>query len=888
MSRRLTLTCCLALILALVAATLPPAALAGPALPAAPVIVLQQGLEGYAGAEDTFLTSWFPTTPQHHTDPLAVRADGAAVPLLRFDLSPIPSYAAIASATLEIYVASRGGIAPLALSAYQVLRPWAAEQATWRQATSAQAWELPGCNGIGLDRSGTAAATAELSAIGAWYALDITALAQAWQTNPAANYGLALQGASTAAVEYRFWSAEHWATAQRPKLTIEYAFSGPTPTATRTATGTSTATATATRTATQTPTATPAPRALDAQALDMPLSIDGFLEDWTWVTGAPLVLNWETASTRYPAGPVSPSDCSLVARSQWDQEYLYFAIDVTDDVVQFDSRTEVIWNSDSIEIALDGDGDHVWNTAGPYDHQFAVRFDGYTEHVGRGSPEIIARAQLKGANEGYTIELAIPWADLLPSPPAFSGMVVPFNIAIHDDDTFGAYDAYLVWEGSGIGDAGRFGPLTCRGLGEWYLETYQQGLGGYQGVVDTTISEINKSANYADGGWLRVGYDGGRDIEENAALLRFSLPTLPYGAVVTRARLWLYAEGLYHSNPDLKIRAHQVRRPWSETAATWILAMPGIPWNRPGCNDPLTDIWPEPSDEFYVGSVGQWYGLEVTKMVDAWARDASANQGVVIKGWSAGVRGYEFVSSNSLSYALRPRLELTWRYPPPTPTPTPSITPTPTATATVTRTPTATATPTHTASPTPSTGSISGYVFEDQNRSGARDPGELGVAGVPILLYSEFGEEELAQKMTDANGYYVFSGLTPDLYMVHEVAPGGYEPTTLEEWTVGVAAGEVLQIDFGVYRLATATPSPTSTSSPTPTLTHTATATPTDTPSPTATATATSTPTPTATRTPTHTATPSPTDTRVPTLTRTPTPSPTPASVISLPLLLKS
>ena len=185
--------------------------------------VLQQGHEGYTGAVDTFLRSWYPETNYQHVDPLVVRADGAAVALLRFDLAPVPAYAAINSARLELYASSRGGpTAPFTLQAYQVLRPWNVAQATWLRATAAAPWALPGCEGVGADRQGASAGATSVGDVGQWYALDLTALAQAWLDDPASNHGILLKGASPQAVEYRFFSAEHWWVEQRPKLVIQY------------------------------------------------------------------------------------------------------------------------------------------------------------------------------------------------------------------------------------------------------------------------------------------------------------------------------------------------------------------------------------------------------------------------------------------------------------------------------------------------------------------------------------------------------------------------------------------------------------------------------------------------------------------------------------------
>ena len=847
--------------------------------------LLQQGNGGYQGAEDTFLWSWHPENPQNHVNPLVARADGAAVPLLRFDLSPIPSYATITSARLELYASGRGGAAPFTLSAYKVLGNWVVARATWLRATSSRLWTVPGCEGIGSDRQGTPVDTIGIDDVGQWYSLDLTSLANGWLTNPASNRGVLLKGAASQSVEIHFLSAEHWQSELRPKLVVEYMFTGPTPTNTATPTRTATATGTRTATPTNTPSPTPTPRGAHSQAVEDLLALDGWLDDWTWVQGAPVVLNWSTAESRFPATFVPASDCSVTIRSMWDRWNLYFALDITDDTVLWDSLEEPIWDSDSVEIAIDGDGDGVWRASSFYDHRFSIRFDGHSVHVGRTPLEIVTRAQSKGEHEGYLLEVAIPWEGLIPTGMPTPGMVLPVNFGIHDDDQYGPYDAYFVWEGIQIEDAANFGPLTCHGQGDWYQETFQQGRGSYYGVQDTYLNELAKTQNYATSGWLRVGYAGDTPREETTSLLQFNSLILPYGAVVTRARLWLYAQSLTHSNPDLELRTHQVIRPWVPSQATWNLASLGSPWYQPGCNDIANDILQQPSDKLWIRDIGAWYALDVSVMADRWITGSMPNRGMVVKGWSMGVRGYEFISSDHLgSPDLRPRLEIVWRYPPPTPTSTPTSTATPTQTPTVTATPTNTATPTATGTPTPSTGDIAGMVFADRDEDGSFDAGEPGVAGATLRLLTEVDGAEVAFQVTGPDGVYRFQGLVPGSYYLEAALPAGYEAIDplLMAWTVYVSAGYTTAVDFAARELYTPTPSPTSTPTLTFTPTETATATATRTQTPTPTDTPTRTPSPTSTSTDTPTATATLTRTHTPTRTQTPTRTPT-ATITSTP-----
>jgi hypothetical protein len=63
--------------------------------------------------------------------------------------------------------------------------------------------------------------------------------------------------------------------------------------------------------------------------------------------------------------------------------------------------------------------------------------------------------------------------------------------------------------------------------------------------------------------------------------------------------------------------------------------------------------------------------------------------------------------------------------------------------------------------------------WEDTNANGVQDDGEPGLAGVAVELYTCDGTF-VAATVTDANGYYLFSSLTPGSYYVKFVTPGGY------------------------------------------------------------------------------------------------------------------
>nr|MBC7245692.1 hypothetical protein [Chloroflexota bacterium] len=179
-------------------------------------------------------------------------------------------------------------------------------------------------------------------------------------------------------------------------------------------------------------------RSLYSARLIAPPVIDGLLSDWPALES--IDLNRNTAYS-FSGRIDSVNDLSAIIRSGWDNNTLYFAIQVKDDVVMADSTD--VWRDDGVEIGLDGLYDqYAW---GWDDHQYTIVVDGRI--TDRGVPTTNIKAVVLGTKEGYDIEVAIPISQLLPGIP-ISGTVMGFTIGIHDDDDGGNWDAYLIWEGT--------------------------------------------------------------------------------------------------------------------------------------------------------------------------------------------------------------------------------------------------------------------------------------------------------------------------------------------------------------------------------------------------------------------------------------------------------
>jgi hypothetical protein len=186
-------------------------------------VVMQRGLSGYAGATDTFLDNYLPTTVRGGMNPLYLDAPNYR-PLLRFAIfqsegGPVPNGATIQSAKLELYKQYYDDT--LRLNA--LLKPWVESQATWLLSQTGIAWSVGGAGGSGTDYN--AAIDAQLAAgfNPGWVAFDVTPRVQQWAINSGTNFGWRMVQTSNGYSPKTFNSSEYATDITlRPKLTIVY------------------------------------------------------------------------------------------------------------------------------------------------------------------------------------------------------------------------------------------------------------------------------------------------------------------------------------------------------------------------------------------------------------------------------------------------------------------------------------------------------------------------------------------------------------------------------------------------------------------------------------------------------------------------------------------
>jgi hypothetical protein len=225
---------------------------------------LQQGVQGYQGTTDTYISAFTPSGNFATQANLVVKNDSVYEGLLRFDLASIPPGSTINQATLRLYAYNRDKNAAMDVQVYRLLRAWVDVQATWNQATALDSWAAPGANDTATDRTAEPVAMQNVAAINTWYDFDVTNLVRAWYADPQANKGLILRGFGQLSLVYHFASANHPTISVRPQLVVDYTApetpltpTPPTVTPTATRSLTPSATPLLSPTASATPSATP-------------------------------------------------------------------------------------------------------------------------------------------------------------------------------------------------------------------------------------------------------------------------------------------------------------------------------------------------------------------------------------------------------------------------------------------------------------------------------------------------------------------------------------------------------------------------------------------------------------------------------------------------------
>ncbi len=188
-------------------------------------VSLQQNLDGYAGAEDTYITAFASegsSVPHGDASSLLVGYDKRRKALMKFDLGSIPDGSVIKAARLTVHLLETRTV-PLKVGVYEARRFWEDQEATWDLASQGQAWAAQGAEGVGVDRADIAEYVLSNVAEAGPYVFNLKSLVERWLATPALNHGVMLIGEGPyASASYPWASAENSSISKRPLLDIWY------------------------------------------------------------------------------------------------------------------------------------------------------------------------------------------------------------------------------------------------------------------------------------------------------------------------------------------------------------------------------------------------------------------------------------------------------------------------------------------------------------------------------------------------------------------------------------------------------------------------------------------------------------------------------------------
>jgi hypothetical protein len=654
------------------------------------VVTLQQGVNGYAGCQDTFMYMYAPTSNYCSHTLLKVGERQRYAALVRFDISPLPEEAIITRAVLQLYSVGWSG-AVFTIDAFQVNPSVSFCQASWSESRAGAGWSAPGCTGS-ADRVGAALSTMTTLGVFQWHSLDVTSAVLSWKSGLTPNNGIVVHGGYPVSLQSAYFaSADHGTISFRPRLVVTYRLpTGPTntPTITRTATRTSAPTETPTVTPTVDPsliptvtptsqaTATPTPtQGVISATVILRQGVGGYLGalDTDMYVYAPDTNNSATTSLRVgtrrshasllrfdlsaiPANATIQKATLELFSSGWSGVTL--SVDLFR-VLRDSNLTQSTWNQAksgvSWEIAgCNGSSDRAQSPDRTVQTNSLFQWTSFdvSALVGdwvsgrlmnngvllRGavasSPDIVYFASAQHSNIDWRPRLVVSYQATgvapTPTPTRTPTRVVPELTPIAATPT---------------------APLP----GTETTVVLQVGSNGYIRGDDTQIYIYDPTGNYCTLDMIRVG-----ERRRYVGLMRFDLTPVPSNVTIVRAALNMYSVGW--GGAEIPIDVFRLLRPVTFCEASWNLAKSGSPWGTVGCENTTTDREALPMTTIMTSGLNKWHTFDLTQVTQGWADQTVPNYGITLQqGYPALNSGYYFASAQHYNVALRPKLEITYR-----------------------------------------------------------------------------------------------------------------------------------------------------------------------------------------------------------------------------------
>ena len=184
-----------------------------------------------------------------------------------------------------------------------------------------------------------------------------------------------------------------------------------------------------------------------------PPTIDGNIDIREYFLSPRYYVGLKSDVDYIPENWKGPDDLSVYYYMLWDKDYLYIGAVVKDDSIVQLATGENIWQGDHIEMWFDTDlqNDFEDKQNNKDDYQLGISpgdFELLPPEIWVWTPPVLAdevkkaKIAVKRTNDGYTVEIAIPWSLLKVKPePSY---IMGFAFSPSDTDTPGKLDQEMM------------------------------------------------------------------------------------------------------------------------------------------------------------------------------------------------------------------------------------------------------------------------------------------------------------------------------------------------------------------------------------------------------------------------------------------------------------
>ncbi len=535
---------------------------------------LQNGLNGYTGAIDTYLDEFLSTSNLSAGHTLYSRPTGSRiVPLVRFAIfesegGPVPDGALIRKAKLSL---NKYSAFDHVYGAHRLISDWGAGSVTWLQKETGLFWDTPGANTPGIDFASNSDGEGKVGWDPGLLEIDVTSGVRDMSTN-GQNFGWKLISKSGNNNLISFSSSEAGNPSLRPALEIEYVSGSG---------------------------STGFPPAVN---LIRPSAGAEFAD------GSLILLNADASDTDgsivkvefYADGILLGEDTSSPYEFSWANAsagtHALKAVAIDNSNKKTTSSSVSITVNTSTAVNLPPTVNLISPVSGT--------------HYQLGSS--IQLSATANDSDGFVTKVAFYANDNLLSEV----LNAPYQF-VWTNPAIGTHNLKaVVTDDSGSTATSQISQIsvTQSSTGNSVKISLQEGSGGYTGTTDSFMYEYFDAANYGENVLLMDKPDGSR----LASIIRFAIfdsegGPVPDGSTITSAKLFLYKTSFY----DYVYRAHRILLNWSETGVTWKQRESGVLWNVAGGQGFGQDIAATHDGEGAAAWSPGWLNIDVTGGVQA-------------------------------------------------------------------------------------------------------------------------------------------------------------------------------------------------------------------------------------------------------------------------------